>query len=203
MDLKSESMPKIRSASLTDFHNYFNSLNTKNNSFLILSKSKVTYMQVALHEEDSFYLSYQTSNRKNHFIAKNRLRKTEVLEILTSYYSNKPFKSLTDWKKEDFSTSKQEKIASWLFFSAIITGLILYFFQDEILNNYFYDFFQEKPYLVIYVIPMYMTLPSFYLDLKNRNSKDPRNGPDSKVRAIGMFILSFLLTLSVLFPLEK
>jgi hypothetical protein len=67
--------------------------------------------------------------------------------------------------------------------------------KNDIEEYYFYEYFQTHRYEFLILIPLYLSLPAFYFDLKNKNWS-PIRGLEDRTRAICMFLLTFIMTLA-------
>jgi hypothetical protein len=128
MELQSEKYPAIKHPDSNDIINSIDLLNMEDNTFLILSSSKMDYLQLA-KSDSSWIAEYQIESVHNHYVCKNELlKKEDIINILNSYNSK-----TNDWlTKYNWEKLEISKPSDWITivskYSLIISSVMLLVF---------------------------------------------------------------------------
>ena len=198
LTLEISSKKKIIKPTESDVVEALQSLDKSNDSFLILSRNKQSYIQVIQKKDGNYYLEYQSGSIKNHY---NSISKTidfeKTKDVFLSYLYGRSFRNLIEWEKQK-NNYPRRKLAEWLFYSGILLSICLYIAENDITEYYFRDFFENHTYFYLYLVPLWMAVPSCIYDLKEEDFDELRS-MESKVRAIGLIIITLMLSLVAIF----
>ena len=85
MKLESESGPAIPDAQVTDIYVAVSGLGQPGHSFLILTRTRTSYVQVAMQADERFLIEYREDGPRNFRSAREDFSRDEVAKLLESY----------------------------------------------------------------------------------------------------------------------
>ena len=93
-------LKKIPNPTETDIRQAVSTLDTgKNDAFLILGPTEMTYIQIAGDEKAGFHVEYQENDVEHHYRAKRDLTVDEVVKTLLAYSAGSDeWKRMTEWE---------------------------------------------------------------------------------------------------------
>jgi len=85
MELESEGRPAIHDAQASDVHAAVSELALPGNSFLILTRTTTSYVQVAMQAGERFIIEYREGGPRSLRRAQEDFSRSEVAQLLESY----------------------------------------------------------------------------------------------------------------------